>query len=103
MRRAFPLVVAAVAVVATSAAADSPRTAISHPPAQAIRGLGGRPSPASGYGRLPVRSGMGLILNGVSCPSVRLCVVVDLYGDVLTSTNPAGGAPAWKLAIVDAG
>ena len=33
----------------------------------------------------------------LSCPSTRLCVAVDGHGGhVLTSTNPAGGAHAWK-------
>jgi hypothetical protein len=39
-------------------------------------------------------------LNGVSCPSPTLCVAIDDQGDVLTSTTPAGGAPAWKPATI---
>jgi hypothetical protein len=34
----------------------------------------------------------------VSCPSVRLCVVVDSEGHVETSINPTGGASAWTHA-----
>jgi hypothetical protein len=40
-------------------------------------------------------------LSGVSCPSSGLCVAVDLDGDVVTSTNPTGGATAWKVTHVD--
>jgi hypothetical protein len=40
-------------------------------------------------------------INGISCPSVTLCVAVDNTGHVLTSTNPTGGASAWTLADVD--
>jgi hypothetical protein len=36
-------------------------------------------------------------LLGVACPSVSLCVAVDDAGNVLSSTNPAGGSAAWKL------
>ena len=38
----------------------------------------------------------GLQLDGISCPSENLCVAVDLGGNVVTSTNPTGGASAWK-------
>jgi hypothetical protein len=38
-------------------------------------------------------------LTGVSCPSVSLCVAVDIEGDVLTSTNPTGGAAAWSRPL----
>jgi hypothetical protein len=40
-------------------------------------------------------------VNAVSCPSVSLCVAVDDAGNVLSSTNPAGGATAWTAANVD--
>jgi hypothetical protein len=41
-------------------------------------------------------------LSGVSCQSVSLCVAVDGDGNVVTSTNPTGGASAWHIAHVDA-
>lgn len=41
-------------------------------------------------------------LTAVSCPSASLCVAVDVEGDVLTSTNPTGGASAWTTTPVDA-
>jgi hypothetical protein len=40
-------------------------------------------------------------LLGVSCPSSGLCVAVDGAGDVVTSTNPTGGAAAWTVTDVD--
>jgi hypothetical protein len=50
-------------------------------------------------------------LSGVSCASISLCVAFDAEdvegpqgegpGDVITSTDPAGGASAWKLSHVD--
>ena len=41
-------------------------------------------------------------LTGVSCPSVRLCVLVDRSSNVITSRHPTGGAAAWKVAHVNA-
>jgi hypothetical protein len=40
-------------------------------------------------------------LSGVSCPSSTLCVATDQAGNVLSSTNPAGGV--WTVAPVDPG
>jgi hypothetical protein len=40
-------------------------------------------------------------LTGLSCPSINLCVAVDLYGNVVSSTNPTAGAAAWKVTHVD--
>src|SRR5689334_2252863 len=34
-------------------------------------------------------------LQGVSCPTVSLCLAFDQPGDVVTSTNPTGGTSAW--------
>lgn len=40
-------------------------------------------------------------LSGISCPTVSLCVAVDLEGNVLTSTDPAqGGGARWTLKNV---
>jgi hypothetical protein len=41
-------------------------------------------------------------LTGVTCPAATLCVAIDGAGNVLTSTNPAGAAGAWRLVKVDA-
>jgi len=41
-----------------------------------------------------VKFGLPNDLNEVSCPSEKLCVDVDETGDVLTSTDPTGGAGA---------
>jgi Bacterial Ig-like domain (group 3) len=40
-------------------------------------------------------------LTGVSCPSSGLCVAVDVSGNVVTSSNPTGGAAAWTVTHVD--
>jgi hypothetical protein len=37
----------------------------------------------------------------VSCAATGLCVAVDYDGNVVTSTNPTGGAAAWKVTKVD--
>jgi hypothetical protein len=39
----------------------------------------------------------------VSCAGIGLCVVVDVNGNVVTSSNPLGGATAWTLTNVDGG
>jgi hypothetical protein len=46
----------------------------------------------------PVSVLPGVALYGVSCPSISLCVAVghnSSGSDILTSTNPTGGAVAW--------
>ncbi len=43
----------------------------------------------------------GESLTAVSCPSVSFCVASAWNGDVLTSTDPTGGAGAWTAAHVD--
>jgi hypothetical protein len=42
-------------------------------------------------------------IDSLSCPSTTLCVAGDAFGNVLTSTNPAGGAGAWSSSTVDEG
>jgi uncharacterized membrane protein YgcG len=37
-------------------------------------------------------------ITGVSCPTTGLCVAVDHSGDVLTATDPTGGAGTWIRA-----
>ena len=36
----------------------------------------------------------------MSCPRESLCVAVDTSGDVVTSTDPTGGASAWTVTEV---
>jgi hypothetical protein len=36
-------------------------------------------------------------IQGVSCPTRKLCVAFDDGGNILSSAHPAGGAGAWKL------
>ena len=42
-------------------------------------------------------------LRMISCPSESLCVAVDGSGDVVTSTEPTRGAPAWSISAVTPG
>jgi hypothetical protein len=44
---------------------------------------------------------LGGTITSVSCPDPNNCVAVDVEGDVITSTNPSGGAGAWKVASID--
>lgn len=43
----------------------------------------------------------GEAVTGVSCPSTSLCVAVDNNGDVVTSTNPTGGAADWTVTYLE--
>lgn len=68
--------------------------------------LGAGPAAAASAGRTPKWSAPGLVdrvaptrdgfdLPAISCPSRRLCFAVDASGEVLNTTNPAGGRGAW--------
>jgi hypothetical protein len=48
------------------------------------------------YGQAP-----GTGLHALSCPSTSLCVAADASGNVVTSTDPAGGASTWKVSHID--
>jgi hypothetical protein len=39
-------------------------------------------------------------LTGVSCPTTELCVGVDDIGNVITSTDPAGGTSTWATSTI---
>jgi hypothetical protein len=66
--------------------------------------LGVTRDPARGYGAWAIAAvDRGRTPVGVSCPSPSLCVVVDKDGYVLTSTDPTGGAAAWKATQIAAG
>jgi hypothetical protein len=41
------------------------------------------------------------LVNGIACASPSLCAVVDANGQVVTSTDPTGGASAWNAAKID--
>jgi hypothetical protein len=43
---------------------------------------------------------MPLPIDALSCPSVSLCLAGDAAGNILSSTNPAGGSTAWSIAPV---
>ena len=38
-------------------------------------------------------------LHEISCPSASLCVAVDDVGNLVTSTDPSGGAGAWSTPV----
>ncbi|HET7573659.1 MAG TPA: hypothetical protein VFJ99_00945 [Solirubrobacterales bacterium] len=41
-------------------------------------------------------------VQGVSCPSTRLCVAVTTLGQIYSSTDPTGPASAWDVAEISA-
>jgi WD40-like Beta Propeller Repeat len=41
-------------------------------------------------------------ISAVSCPSSSLCIAGDGAGDILSSTNPAGGQSAWSMTSISA-
>jgi hypothetical protein len=55
-----------------------------------------------GEGRYESTNGIPVISNrqiqGISCPSSRLCVAVTTLGQIYTSTDPTGPASAWNVA-----
>jgi hypothetical protein len=42
-------------------------------------------------------------IEGIACPTTGLCVAIDAAGNVLTSTEPAGPAAAWRVESIDPG
>lgn len=38
------------------------------------------------------------MLSGVDCPTEKLCIAVGSFGTIATSTSPASGISAWKVA-----
>ncbi len=55
---------------------------------------------SSGFSAWRVRTALGQTstsLSSISCPSAALCVAGDAAGNILTSTNPGGGAGAWTV------
>ncbi len=43
----------------------------------------------------------GRQIQGISCPSVNLCVGVTDQGNIYTSTNPTGPASSWQVTQID--
>jgi hypothetical protein len=43
--------------------------------------------------------GSGTFID-VSCASASLCVAADQFGNVVTSTDPTGGASSWKVTPI---
>jgi len=44
----------------------------------------------------------GNSITAVSCPTSTFCVAADFNGDVVTSTNPTGGAGSWTVQTTQA-
>lgn len=42
-------------------------------------------------------------ITAISCPAADLCVAGDARGDILVSTTPSGGRPAWGRVFLGAG
>jgi hypothetical protein len=59
-----------------------------------------KPAPAApgGHWRSFQLPPVGSSAVAVSCPTVKFCVAVDYGGDWFVSTDPGGGAHAWKIA-----
>jgi hypothetical protein len=97
-------------ILAACSSSSAPKAQSSFQPSATPPPIALTPTP-SGGSRLtwaaPVRvdhqvEGLGYNqVNGMSCPSSNLCVAVDEVGNVLTSSNPTGGARAWKVTHVD--
>jgi hypothetical protein len=51
----------------------------------------------------PTEDISGKQVQGVSCPSAKLCVAVTDQGFIYSSTNPTGPASAWKSIQIDSG
>ena len=49
----------------------------------------------------PFVEGGTIGLTGLACASASFCVAVDNIGNAFTSTNPTGGASAWRLETID--
>ena len=56
-------------------------------------------NPAAGGGATwsEANAGGSVQVTGVSCPAAEACLAVDNNGDVMTSTDPTGGAGAWHF------
>jgi hypothetical protein len=89
----------ALACVAT-ARADPRGATIAHARTTPPANVPAAPGPLLWSDPLPIDL---VALNGISCPSTRLCVAIDASGAILWSTNPSGPSGAWHLDDVDAG
>src|SRR5439155_25704446 len=100
--------VAVLAVVLILAACSTPSKPLSSPqPSAAPTPILVTPTAPAAAAKLtwaaPVRVDhqpqfAGIGLSAVSCPGIHLCVAVG--GNVLTSTNPTGGAGAWAATKI---
>jgi hypothetical protein len=91
------LTVLACAVVALVCVPGARADAASDP---VLAGVPAAPGPLLWSDPLPIDL---VALNGISCPSTRLCVAIDASGAISWSTNPTGPRGAWHLDDVDGG
>ncbi len=54
---------------------------------------------AGAAGWSPARLLDSRTIDSIACPSTRLCVAVDVSGDVLHSGNPFSSAPTWSAPV----
>ncbi|MHB1835388.1 MAG: hypothetical protein ACYCXW_10510 [Solirubrobacteraceae bacterium] len=62
-------------------------------------GLGAATAPAQASSWTSATIDASAIPTGISCPTSGFCAVTDGAGDVLTSSDPAGGASAWSSPV----
>jgi hypothetical protein len=81
--------------VSTNPAAGSKAWSVVHPGGKVDipRTPPGGPEPGGGETLFP-----GAPVRGISCPSVTLCIAATFDSRIFSSTNPTGGAAAWKIA-----
>jgi hypothetical protein len=51
--------------------------------------------------RISAESAEAEALNGISCPSLALCVAVDSDGEAITSSELRAERPRWSIAAID--
>jgi hypothetical protein len=90
---------AAVAGLAAGSALASSRRAL-HSSPSTQPAAHNSPGPLLWTAPAPVDSAP---IDALACPASNLCVAVDRAGRALWSTDPAGGARAWRAAPIDPG
>jgi hypothetical protein len=80
--------------VSTNPAAGSKAWSVSHPggKVEVPKTPPGGPEPGGGEPLFP-----GAQVRGISCPSAALCVADTFDSRIFSSTDPTGGAAAWKI------
>src|SRR5439155_851785 len=103
------LILGVVLILSACTSSSAPRAQSSFQPSATPTPIAMTPTPTAGSPLMwaaPVRvdhqpSFGGTSLSDVSCPSSGLCFAVDNAGNLVASSNPTGGAAAWKVTKVD--